>query len=107
MSKLTDELEAQLRSQHGDLVIARTPKHGDLAFKCPTDTDHEEFQEAVTKAKTHKSAAVRQYVLSCLVFPKREEAAEVFSKLPALPPTLADKLSDLAGADIELNVKKG
>lgn len=106
MEKLTEELEAKLRQEHGDLVVART-KHGDLAFRCPTDMEHEDFQEALIKAKSNKSAACRQYCLSALAFPKRDAAVAIFEKLPALPASLADHLSDLAGANVEITVKKG
>lgn len=107
MEKLTDELEAQLRQQHGEIVVAKT-KHGDLAFRCPTDVEHEDFQEGLGKPKANRSAVFRQYCLAACVFPKsREAAAAIFEKLPALPAKLTDVLSDLAGFNVEITVKKG
>ena len=106
MERLTEETEAKLRQEHGDLVVAKT-KHGDMAFRTPTDTEHEDFQETLTKPKSNKSAACRQYCLCAVVFPKRDAAVTIFEKLPALPAQLADNLSDLAGGNAEITVKKG
>ena len=70
--------EAELRAQHGDIVVAKV--HGkEFAFQTPTDTDYEEFDAL--------------------------EAA--FRVQPASAARIADSLSDLAGASVEVTVKKG
>jgi hypothetical protein len=99
----------KLTKEHGELAFA-VVAGVEFAFKCPTDTDYEEYQQAILNAGNDRKKigpAFRQYCLSCVVAPSPDELAAAFRKQPAAPSRIADKLSELAGADVEVTVKKG
>jgi hypothetical protein len=103
------EKEKKLRQEHGDLVVV-TVAGVEFTFKTPTDTDYEEYQQAILNAGNDRKKigpAFRQYCLSALVDPGPDELAGAFRKQPAAASRIADKLSELAGADVEITVKKG
>jgi len=107
--------EAELRAQHGDLVVAKIAGKT-FAFKTPTDTDYESFIQEHAKVggdKVKIGPLFREYCLKSLVFPETGGKPELdaleaaFRAQPATAAKIADKLSDLAGADVEVTVKKG
>ena len=102
---MEDDKLKELQGQHGDILTAPT-KHGTLYFKTPTQGDHERWLEKVNSDKGSKTAHTREYVLSSLVSPSREQAIGVFERLGALPPKIAEKLAEMAGTDVELEIKK-
>lgn len=102
-------VEAKLRQEHGELVVAKIAGV-EFAFKTPTDTDYEEMQEGILKAGNDKKRigpVFRQYCMSALVHPTTDELETALRKQPAAAARIADALSDLAGAEIEISVKKG
>jgi hypothetical protein len=103
---MSEEELARLRAEHGDLIVVKA-KGQTLVFKTPSDTAWEEFQDKISTAKVPKGASFREVCLRSLVSPTRDEAAAVFVLQPALPAKIADKLADLAGAEAEIEVKKG
>jgi hypothetical protein len=105
MAELSEEQEAEFKKQHGDIAVVAT-KYGVLVFKSPSLDAHERWQEKFADGKSSKSSATREYVLSALVQPARDEAAAIFEKMAALPPKVANKLAEMIGADIEIEVKK-
>jgi hypothetical protein len=44
---------------------------------------------------------------ACLLHPTREELKAIFSKYPAVPQQIALELHNLAGGDVEVEIKKG
>ena len=106
--------EAELREKYGDLVIAKVAGK-EFAFKTPTDTDYEEFQQGIAKAGTSDKVKLgpllREYCLKSLVAPAppggTDDLEAAFRVQAAAAAKIADKLSDLAGADVEITVKKG
>lgn len=106
--------EAKLHEQHGDLVIAKIAGK-EFAFKRPEDTDYEEFQQGIAKVGSNDKVKIgplfREYCMKSLVDPPLPSGADVleqaFRVQPATAARIADKLSDLAGADAEVTVKKG
>jgi hypothetical protein len=101
--------EEELRKEHGDLVVA-TIVGKKFAFKTPTDTDYEDFQQSVIKLGNDKAKAgpvFREFCLKALVFPSADELEAAFRAKPASAPKICDSLADLAGASVEITVKKG
>jgi hypothetical protein len=99
---------AELQEKHGDLAIARPKGLGMVICKTPEQDVWERFQEKVsTETKgSSKATAHREFVLSSLVYPSRDDAIAIFRKKPALIIQLANNLADMAGADEEIEVKK-
>lgn len=103
------EKEAELREKHGDLLISKIAGV-EFAFQTPTDTDHEEYLNKLVKAANDKGKlgpAYREYCLRACVHPGPDELAAAFMKQPAAAQKVGDALEKLAGADVEITVKKG
>lgn len=103
-----DQKLEELHAKYGDLAIARPKGLGVVVCKTPEQEVWERFQEKCSsEAKgSSKATAHREFVLSCLVYPTREEAIAIFQRKAAIIVRLADKLADMAGADEEIEVKK-
>lgn len=81
--------------------------HGSIVCRCPTEADHEAWLQRCTDDKSGKPAFTREYVLSSLADKsKREEAEAILAKLPVLAETISVALAKMAGADIEVEIKK-
>jgi hypothetical protein len=114
-AKVDKQTETELRHKHGDIAIAKVAGK-EFAFRTPTDTDYEEFQQGLIKVGNDKAKAgptFREFCLKCLVYPEVSGKPDLdsleasFRAQPATPLKIGDKLSELAGADVEITVKKG
>lgn len=104
--------EAELRQKHGDLVIARVAGK-EFAFATPTQTDYEQLVQSIAKVgssdKVKLGPTFREFCLKSVVFPDDDAVGQLegaFQKQPAAATTIANALQDLAGADVEVSVKK-
>ena len=103
---MAEDKYAKIRAEHGDVVVAKIGGV-EFIFKTPTQESYEDFQEKVVKDRSNKSAAVREYCLRSLVEPGADALEAAFKKAPATAGKIADQLSTLAGAEIEVTIKKG
>jgi hypothetical protein len=95
-----DELEAT----HGR--CAQVEIAGRLyVFRAPTLDEWEDYQDSLGKKR--RGVCFRELSQLTCVHPTLEELQALFASLPAIATRIADAVSDLAGADIELTVKKG
>lgn len=93
----------QLQAKHDRLVSFEVD--GVLhAFRAPTEDEYEGVQEALAKKK--KTVACREFA-QILCVTDIGALKEAFKRYPALPLTLSDEFAELAGASIEITVKKG
>lgn len=108
-------IEAQLREKYGDIAVAKVAGK-EFAFQTPTDTDYEEFQQSIIRLGNDKikgGPVFRELCLKSLVYPEAGGKPDVdsleaaFRKQPASALKISDKLSELAGSDVEITVKKG
>jgi len=105
----------QLRQKHGYIAYCVTPADPSkpaevqnklLAFRTPSQEEYEDWQEGMKKGRM--GPVFRTLCLRTRVLPEQEEQlVKVFEAWPGLPARLADEITDLGGADIEVNVKKG
>lgn len=94
----------ELGSQHGR--VAHVELDGKLyVFRAPTLDEWEDFQEALGK-KRH-GACFRELAQVTLVHPTLEDLQAMFQAHPGITARIGDAVGDLAGADIEVTVKKG
>lgn len=103
------EKEAELRQKYGSIVIAKVGGI-ECVFRPPTDTDYEAMQDGILKAQGDKQKigpVFRQYCLASLIEPSLDDFAALLVRYPAVAPRIADALSDLAGAEVEIVTKKG
>ncbi|MFO7179580.1 MAG: hypothetical protein DIU78_012860 [Pseudomonadota bacterium] len=98
---------AQLQAEHGSL--AHFVVGGQLfAFRKPTLEEWEDFQDSVSTGRKKRGVAYRELAMRCLVEPGDLDAlAALFERNPGFNARIGDALSDLAGADLEVTVKKG
>lgn len=102
---ISEQVLAELKSKHGDVAVVSTPL-GDLAFRTPTQDEHERWVDKCTEGTSSKTSATREYVLCAVVHPSRQDAVSIFEKYGAMPPKIAGKLAELAGSNFEIEIKK-
>lgn len=101
------DVERRLRSEHGEIVVVRTP-HGTFAFKTPTLEDYERFIDRVSEAKGRKGPASRELCNLSLIYPADLTVLDaLFERRPALSIEIANELATLARGDCEIEIKKG
>lgn len=106
-SKSKAELLAKLEQDHGPCASTQTPDGTFFAFRRPSLDEWEDFQEKLSKGRP-RGACFRELAQITCIYPEDMSALNAaFDRWPALPPRLSDALSDLAGAEIEVTVKKG
>lgn len=106
MADLSEAAVQELKAKYPGIDLHAVKVQGDTwVLRTPSAESWDAFQSEIFRDKDRVSA-LRNYVLDNIVHPKRDEVAAAFSKRPALPTTLSAKLTDLAGASDELDVKK-
>lgn len=96
---------AELKAKHGPIAVVRS--RGDtLVFKTPAPADWEHFQDRIHAGKGSRSALFREIAIQSVVHPSVDELTRIFENRPALPANISNHLADLAGADLEVEVKK-
>lgn len=94
----------ELQREHGRVASAEI--QGQLyVFRAPTLEEWEEYQDGL--GKRPRGACFRELSQVTCVHPSVGELQELFDRLPGIGARIADAVADLAGADIELTVKKG
>lgn len=94
----------ELEKAHGR--IAHVLVDGTLyVFRSPTLDEFEDYQENL--AKKRRGACHRELAQLLLVHPALESLQAAFARYPLLATRISDAVADMAGADLELTVKKG
>lgn len=94
----------EIEREHGR--VASAVIQGQLyAFRAPTLEEWEEYQDGL--GKRPRGACFRELSQITCVHPSLDELQQLFDRLPGIGARIADAVADLAGADIELTVKKG
>jgi len=99
---MTDAEIAELREQHGPLCCARTVDERDIVIAKPKGGAMRKFTDKVTSDKGSKFSAAEELVLSCVVYPDRDQARSIMRDYEALVLKLSEAAQDLAGSDIEI-----
>jgi hypothetical protein len=89
----------KLKQEHGDPLLSITsPKGEELIFKKPQRAIWTDFVDTLTRDRSSKEAAFRRLATACAVHPTIFEVTRIFDEYPALPSTVANELSEMAGA---------
>jgi len=95
---------AELIREHG--MCAHLEVGGQLfVFRAPTLEEWEDYQDKLVKRT--RGVCFRELAQVTCVYPSVDELQKLFERVPAVATRIADAVSDLAGADLELTVKKG
>lgn len=95
----------EIKTQHE--MCAHFEVGGQLfVFRAPELEEWEEYQEKLTKT-TARGPLYREISQLMLVYPTTLEPLQsLFKRSPAAATRIADAVTELAGADLELTVKK-
>jgi len=102
--KSVEQTIAELKQQHGELLVIQGPAFGTLAFKMPCDADYARYVDEISGQGANKYAAAKQLAMSSRVYPDPDGIAAAFSKKPALPTVIANGLRKMAGGDLEAQI---
>lgn len=87
--------------------VAHVEVNGKLyVFRAPSLEEWEDHQERLMKAP-RRGPVLRELAQITLAHPTLEELQELFAIYPGIMARIGDAVAELAGADIELTVKKG
>ena len=106
---MTEEQKARLEAlqkEHGRIAHTVLDDGTMLAFRSPTLDEWEDFQEALSGTK-RKGATYRELAQRTCVEPGVDALKKLFAQYPALSVAIAGTLSELAGSEIEVTIKKG
>jgi hypothetical protein len=106
MARVTDEIVAELKTKHGTRLFAhrsRDEEIGDVVFRSAKRPEFEKFQVAVGD---NTNLALRGLVEQCVVWPTGEALQTVLNNFPALIPTVAKKIQDKSGLELEVEAEK-
>jgi hypothetical protein len=93
---------AELRKAHGD--IASVEVQGELyAFRTPSQDEFEAYQSRRQKGVDDPGVCYRDLAQKCCVT-DQGALQELFKRKPAINVNFANRLAEMAGADIELTV---
>lgn len=93
-----------LQKEHGRTAATVMEDGTLLVFRAPDLDEWEEFQESLKTKR--RGAAYRELAQLTCVHPELEALQKVFKKYPAASIPIANVLSEMAGGEIELTVKK-
>lgn len=102
----TEDKLDQFAKEYGEIKIFRT-RHGVCAFRSPNFAEYQRFTDKITADKGSKFGAMRELALGCRLVPERDDLVMIFDKIPGLILQIATSIQELAGTDIEAEVKKG
>lgn len=95
----------QLKEEHDEVYILTADEH-EVVVRPPTDKEFERF--AASSANDAKLlSAMNTLVLDVTLHPSREEMKALFKRRPGLGASLGKQVVKLAGANLEVEVKKG
>lgn len=88
--------------------VAHVEVDGKLyVFRAPSLDEWEDFQENMGGGKKRRGVCFRELAQQTLVHPTLDELQALFQAHPGLTARIGDAVGELAGADIEVTVKKG
>lgn len=102
--KSEPERIAELKVAHGDVAVVR--QDGSIfVFRAPSQPEIDRWHDGI-RNDTGNAVAHRQMCVACCVEPGADAATALFKKKAMLATKLTDVLTDLAGADIAIEVSK-
>ena len=99
---MTEAEIAELREKHGPLCYTTTPDDRDIVIAKPKGGAMRKFTDKATSDKGSKFSAAEELVLSCVVYPDRDQARSIMRDYEALVLQLSAAAQDLAGSDLEI-----
>lgn len=106
MTELTEAAIAELKARHGQELSTVTAPDGSVwVLRPPTKASWNAFQTEVIRDRDRPSALYR-FTVENVVHPDRAAVVATADRYPAFPNSVANVLSDMAGASAELDVKK-
>ena len=79
----------------------------DIFHRATAGADYQRFTDKITDNKGSKFAVMRELALACRVHPSREDLLAIFEKMPGMVLQAATAIQELAGTEVEGEVKKG
>lgn len=95
------EIQA-LKEEHGPLCYVTTPDDRDLVIAKPKGGAMRKFTDKATSDKGSKHSAAEELVLSCVVYPDRDQARSILRDYEALTLAMSAAAQELAGSDLEI-----
>lgn len=84
-------------------IVTFESEYAWAAFKIPNGTEYDRYRALV---RSNISEANKTLLANCLAWPEKERFAEILDRRPHLVEKWADKLTDAAGAEEVIEVKK-
>jgi len=106
---MTDEQIANLKQAHPDAELLCQHFDAldiDVVFKVPSEGDWKRFVTDAQDGGAKRMAAVRVVVLNHVVFPDKNEFAELVARKPAIVGNIFGEIADAAGVSLESTVRK-
>lgn len=107
MSEADQAVIEELEAKHGEgtLVYVKTPK-GLLVLRCPNQGEMQRLSDKMSDPKKSDFSAQKEFVLSILAHPNRDEAVSIFERYSGLIPRLTDAAFEVGGGAFEIQVGK-
>jgi hypothetical protein len=97
---ITEEQLAKTKAEHPgvELHLLSNPDTDDqIICKGPNEGEWKRFKEKSGTTVPEQLAAARTLVVSCLVYPSKEDFVALVQQRPGLPETFAGELTEIAG----------
>jgi hypothetical protein len=94
-TKLTDEVFAELKAKHGDVIGLETDD-GAAVFRAPTRQEWERFLKEQASEDT-KAAAHRPLIMGCRVWPEKDAFDALVARKPGILLSFGGELIEFAG----------
>lgn len=98
-----DELKA---ANPGRELVVYTSKAGEVVFKVPNGVEFDAYRTRHGNDKAKFAEAGKGLLATCRVWPEPKEFIALLDRRPMLLEKWVDKLTDAAGGDEEIEVKK-
>ena len=92
----------KLKEEHGPLAYATTPDGRDIVVCKPKGGAMRRFTDKATSDRGSKYSAAEELVMSCVVYPDRDQARSILLSYEALTLALSAAAQDLSGSDCEI-----
>jgi hypothetical protein len=105
--KLTAEVIAKLKRDHGDDLRAVPTVTGEIVFRRPTVAEWTRYQDSLFADRSKVSAAGRELQSACVVWPNADAWRAALDARPALlGGAFGAALNELAGVEDEATPRK-
>jgi hypothetical protein len=101
---IEEKIVQDLKAKHGDVYRLKALGH-EFLVRGPSVAEWRRFKATISD-KAKRPFATEQLARDCVVHPPKEEVEALFTKYPALPESLADKIAEIGGATEEVEVEK-